>query len=73
MTCLSIIRIDSHYLSHYIHCSLCLYVHFQFVHEQALTCELAAYFYLEIGDVNKAGEYCLRSYERYSEWVSTLR
>ena len=47
-------------------------LHFQFVHEEALACELAAYFYLEIGDVEKAGEYCLRSYEKYHEWVSTL-
>ncbi len=45
----------------------------QFVHEEALACELAAYFYLEMGDVNKAGDYCLLSHERYHEWVSTLR
>ena len=43
-------------------------LHFQFVHEEALACELAAYFYLEIGDVNKAGDYCLLSHERYHEW-----
>ena len=47
-----------------------MYVHFQFVHEQALTYELAAYFYLDIGDVNKAVEYCVLAHERYSEWVS---
>ena len=55
-------------------------LHFQFVHEEALACELAAYFYLEIGDTKKAeigdtkkaGEYCLLAHEKYGEWVSTL-
>eukprot|EP00986_Skeletonema_menzelii_P013592 scaffold8066_cov147-Skeletonema_menzelii.AAC.1 len=40
----------------------------KFVHEEALACELAAYFYLEIGDVINAAEYCLRAHERYQEW-----
>ncbi|KAL7491484.1 hypothetical protein ACHAWT_001521, partial [Skeletonema menzelii] len=40
----------------------------KFVHEEALACELAAYFYLEIGDAINAAEYCLRAHERYQEW-----
>jgi hypothetical protein len=44
---------------------------FQFVHEEALACELAAYFYLELGDMNNAVEYFLLAHERYHEWVSS--
>jgi len=40
----------------------------KFVHEEALACELAAYFYLEIGEVNNAAEYCLLAHERYQTW-----
>eukprot|EP00986_Skeletonema_menzelii_P005634 scaffold2092_cov165-Skeletonema_menzelii.AAC.2 len=40
----------------------------KFVHEEALACELAAYFYLEIGETNKAVEYCLLAHEKYQEW-----
>ena len=51
----------------------CLFLHVQFVNEEALACELAAYFYLEIGEVNKAVEYCLLAHEKYQEWVSISR
>jgi len=40
----------------------------KFVHEEALACELAAYFYLDIGEVNNAADYCLLAHERYQEW-----
>eukprot|EP00986_Skeletonema_menzelii_P005636 scaffold2093_cov219-Skeletonema_menzelii.AAC.1 len=40
----------------------------KFVHEEALACELAAYFYLEIGEANKAVDYCLLAHEKYQEW-----
>ncbi|KAK1740251.1 putative AAA ATPase [Skeletonema marinoi] len=40
----------------------------KFVHEEALACELAAYFYLELGEINKSVEYFLRAHERYHEW-----
>jgi len=43
---------------------------FQFVHEEALAYELAAYFYLELGDPEKAMEYFLLAHEKYHEWVS---
>ena len=62
---------SSHLSMACIHVGLeCLYLHFQFVHEEALACELAAYFYLEIGETNKAVEYCLLAHEKYQEWVS---
>eukprot|EP00985_Skeletonema_marinoi_P004859 scaffold2110_cov96-Skeletonema_marinoi.AAC.2 len=40
----------------------------KFVHEEALACELAAYFYLEMGEINNAAEYCLLAHERYQTW-----
>ena len=42
------------------------------MHEEALACELAAYFYLETGEVEKAREYFLLAYEKYHEWVSSV-
>jgi hypothetical protein len=36
-----------------------------------LACELAAYFYLELGEINKSVEYFLLAHERYHEWVSS--
>jgi hypothetical protein len=38
------------------------------VHEEALACELAAYFYLEIGDTEKAMHYLLLAHGKYHEW-----
>jgi len=38
------------------------------VHEEALACELAAYFYLEIGDTDKAMHDFLLAHEKYEEW-----
>ena len=38
------------------------------MHEEALACELAAYFYLELGDINKSVEYFMLAHERYYEW-----
>ncbi|KAL7498737.1 hypothetical protein ACHAWT_006712, partial [Skeletonema menzelii] len=40
----------------------------KFVHEEALACELAAYFYVEIRDTEKAMEYFLLAHEKYHEW-----
>jgi len=47
------------------------YSYLQFVHEEALAYELAAYFYLELGEVDKALEYFMLAHERYHEWVSS--
>jgi len=41
---------------------------FQFVHEEALACELAGYFYVELRDTEKAMEYFLLAHEKYHEW-----
>ena len=38
------------------------------LHEEALACELAAYFYLEIGDPAKAIQNFLLAHEKYQEW-----
>jgi hypothetical protein len=38
------------------------------VHEEALACELAAYFYLEAGENEKATQYLLLAHEKYHEW-----
>mmetsp|Transcript_24007 Transcript_24007/g.39085 ORF Transcript_24007/g.39085 Transcript_24007/m.39085 type:complete len:1132 (+) Transcript_24007:489-3884(+) len=40
----------------------------KFVHEEALAYELAGYFYLELGDIDKCVEYFLHAHERYQEW-----
>jgi len=40
----------------------------QFVHEEALACELAAYFYLELGEAEKTTELFLLAHEKYLEW-----
>jgi hypothetical protein len=38
------------------------------VHEEALAYELAAYFYLELGEMEQSMEYFLAAHERYHEW-----
>eukprot|EP00985_Skeletonema_marinoi_P029704 scaffold28750_cov91-Skeletonema_marinoi.AAC.1 len=40
----------------------------KFVHEEALAYELAAYFYLELGETEQSIEYFLLAHERYHEW-----
>jgi len=40
----------------------------KFVHEEALAYELAAYLYLELGEINKSVEYFLLAHERYKQW-----
>eukprot|EP00985_Skeletonema_marinoi_P003659 scaffold1598_cov139-Skeletonema_marinoi.AAC.3 len=40
----------------------------KFVHEEALAYELAAYFYLELGEMEQSIEYFLAAHERYHEW-----
>eukprot|EP00984_Skeletonema_dohrnii_P001544 scaffold486_cov148-Skeletonema_dohrnii-CCMP3373.AAC.25 len=40
----------------------------KFVHEEALACELAGYFYVELRDTDKAMEYFLLAHEKYHEW-----
>ena len=41
------------------------------MHEEALAYELAAYLYLELGEINKSVDYFLLAHERYHEWVSS--
>jgi hypothetical protein len=41
---------------------------FQFVHEEALAYELAAYFYLELGEREQSLSHFLLAHERYHEW-----
>lgn len=43
----------------------------KFVHEEALAYELAAHFYLELGETDKSVEYFLLAHERYQDWVSS--
>jgi hypothetical protein len=38
------------------------------VHEEALACELAAYFYLELGETEQSMSHFLLAHERYYEW-----
>eukprot|EP00985_Skeletonema_marinoi_P011411 scaffold5430_cov122-Skeletonema_marinoi.AAC.1 len=40
----------------------------KFVHEEALAYELAAYFHLELGEMEQSMEYFLAAHERYHEW-----
>eukprot|EP00985_Skeletonema_marinoi_P001074 scaffold434_cov190-Skeletonema_marinoi.AAC.5 len=40
----------------------------KFVHEEALACELAGYFYVELRDTKKAMEHFLRAHKKYHEW-----
>jgi len=40
----------------------------KFVHEEALACELAGYFHLELGDNEKATKHFLLAHEKYHEW-----
>lgn len=43
---------------------------FQFLSEEALANELAAYFYSEIGDKGQSIEHLLQAHKKYQEWVS---
>jgi hypothetical protein len=54
------------YFTHVFFCVLFFCI--QFVHEEALAYELAAYFYLELGENVKSIEYFMLAYERYNEW-----
>ena len=38
------------------------------MHEEALAYELAAYFHLELGEMEQSMEYFLAAHERYHEW-----
>ncbi|KAK1743977.1 putative AAA ATPase [Skeletonema marinoi] len=40
----------------------------KFINEEALACELAAYFHLELGQKDKALELFLLAHEKYHEW-----
>ncbi|KAK1734468.1 putative AAA ATPase [Skeletonema marinoi] len=40
----------------------------KFVHEEALAYELAAYFHLELGEMEQSMEYFLAAHGRYNEW-----
>eukprot|EP00984_Skeletonema_dohrnii_P028978 scaffold19263_cov118-Skeletonema_dohrnii-CCMP3373.AAC.1 len=40
----------------------------KFVHEEALAYELAAYFHLELGEMEQSMEYFLAAHDRYNEW-----
>ena len=38
------------------------------MHEEALAFELAAYFYMEVGETEKAVQYFLLANQKYHEW-----
>ena len=38
------------------------------MHEEALAYELAAYFHLELGEMEQSMEYFLAAHGRYNEW-----
>ena len=38
------------------------------MHEEALACELAGYFYVELKDTETAIEYFLLAHEKYLKW-----
>jgi len=40
----------------------------KFINEEALACELAAYFHLSLGDRNNAVNYFTKAYESYHQW-----
>ena len=40
----------------------------RFVNGEALACELAGYFYLELGEKTRAKEYLVKAHERYVMW-----
>eukprot|EP00984_Skeletonema_dohrnii_P026077 scaffold15349_cov139-Skeletonema_dohrnii-CCMP3373.AAC.2 len=40
----------------------------KFVHEEAMAYELAAYFHLELGEMEQSMEYFLAAHGRYNEW-----
>ncbi len=40
----------------------------RFVNGEALACELAGYFHLEIGEKNTANDYFIKAHERYVTW-----
>lgn len=40
----------------------------RFVNGEAIACELAGYFYLEMGDKNTAKDYFIKAHERYLTW-----
>ena len=55
------------------HLCLCLHLYIsfsQFIHEEALAYELAAYFYLELGEREQSIEHFMLAHEKYLEWVS---
>lgn len=47
-----------------------LFLFFQFLNEEALACELAAYFYFERKERQKSVGYFKLAHEKYMEWVS---
>ena len=38
------------------------------MHEEALACDLAAFFYMEIGETEKALHHFLLAHKKYYEW-----
>ena len=40
----------------------------RFINQEALACELAGYFFLEIGEQDTAIQYFLQAHEKYHEW-----
>ena len=45
----------------------------RFVNEEALACELAGYFFLEIDDKDLAIQYFLQAHEKYHEWGAVAK
>lgn len=49
-------------------------LHFpRFVNDEALACELAGYFFLEISDEDTALQYFMQAHERYHEWGAVAK
>jgi len=45
----------------------------KFVNDEALACELAGYFFLEIGERSRSLEYFIDAHEKYHEWGATAK
>ena len=53
--------------------TLCFLIIIRFVNEEALACELAGYFFLEIDDKDLAIQYFLQAHEAYHNWGAVAK
>lgn len=44
-----------------------------FYHDEALACESAGYFYLELGEKDTAIQYFLQAHEKYHDWGAVAK